>query len=153
MLNWKSWKIYETSKESLFLKLLNIHLILLVTRTLDFCKTKYHHKMNISFHFKMIFLNLSSPLNLKLLKVNFKGSSKDMKKLPSSNNFVSTDMAKNLYKISKENYNKLLYYKPTKNLTPSAKGQLIKKPQLLQNLFKLKRNNRIICKTECFPYI
>ena len=70
-----------------------------------------------------------------------------MKKLPSSNNFVSTDMAKNLYKISKENYNKLLYYKPTKNLTQSAKGQLIKKPQLLQNLFKLKRNNRIICKT------
>ena len=33
-----------------------------------------------------------------------------MKKLPSSNNFVSTDKAKNLYKISKENYNKLLYY-------------------------------------------
>lgn len=33
-----------------------------------------------------------------------------MKKLPSSNNFVSTDKAKNLYKISKENYSKLLYY-------------------------------------------
>ena len=151
MFNWKSWKIYETSKESLFLKLLNIHLILLVMRTLDFCKTKYHHKMDISFHFKMIFLNLSGTLNLKLLKVNFKGSSKKTWKnfhLQTTLFLLTRQKICTKYqRRTTTNYFIMIFQEPTKNLTPSAKGQLIKKPQLLQNLFKLKRNNRIICKT------